>query len=128
MTRLGPVGLSLAAAAAGVLRWGITALTVDPLLLFPAQMLHAATFGMQHLATMMVLARVVPPAEVGNAQTLHAALGVGLWMGLLALVSGPLYAALGGTGFWAMAALCGLALPASLLLGAALRQIGRAHV
>ncbi|NKE43474.1 MFS transporter [Roseomonas frigidaquae] len=122
VARLGPVGLSLAAAAAGVLRWGITALTVDPWLLVPAQMLHAATFGMQHLATMAVLARVVPPAEAGTAQTLHAALGVGLWMGLLALACGPLYAAAGGAGFWAMAGLCLLALPASLALGRALKR------
>ncbi|MBU8540709.1 MFS transporter [Falsiroseomonas tokyonensis] len=122
VARLGPVGLSLAAAGAGVLRWGVTALTVDPWLLVPAQMLHAASFGMQHLATMAVLGRVVPPAEAGTAQTLHASLGVGLWMGLLALACGPLYAAAGGAGFWAMAALCALAVPASLALGAALRR------
>jgi len=121
VARLGPVGLSLVAAGAGVLRWAVTALTVDPWLLVPAQMLHAATFGMQHLATMAVLARVVPPSEAGTAQTLHAALGVGLWMGLLALACGPLYAAVGGAGFWAMALLCLLALPASLALGRALR-------
>ncbi len=122
VARLGPLGLSLAAAGAGVLRWGVTALTVDPWLLVPAQMLHAATFGMQHLATMAVLSRVVPPAEAGTAQTLHAALGVGLWMGLLALVCGPLYAWAGGAGFWAMAVLCALAVPASLALGAAIKD------
>jgi PPP family 3-phenylpropionic acid transporter len=102
VARLGPVGLSLAAAAAGVLRWGITALTVDPLILVPAQALHAGTFAMQHLAMMAVLGRVVPPAEAGTAQTLHAALG--------------------GAGFWFMAGLCALALPASLWLAAALRR------
>lgn len=123
VARLGPVGLSLAAAAAGVLRWGITAETLDPLWLFPAQALHAGTFAMQHLAMMAVLGRVVPPAEAGTAQTLHAALGVGLWMGVLALACGPLYAALGGAGFWFMAALCALALPASLWLGAALQRV-----
>jgi PPP family 3-phenylpropionic acid transporter len=122
VARLGPVGLSLAAAAAGVLRWGITAVTVDPLWLFPAQALHAGTFAMQHLAMMAVLGRVVPPAEAGTAQTLHAALGVGLWSGLLALACGPLYAGFGGAGFWAMAGLCALALPASLWLAAALRR------
>ncbi|WP_439594458.1 MFS transporter [Falsiroseomonas sp.] len=122
VARLGPVGLSLVAAGAGVLRWGVTALTVEPWLLVPAQMLHAASFGMQHLATMAVLGRAVPPAEAGTAQTLHASLGVGLWMGLLSLACGPLYAAAGGAGFWVMAALCALAVPASLALGAALRR------
>lgn len=119
---LGPIGLSLLAGGGGVLRWAITALTVDTWLLFPAQLLHAATFGAQHLAAMAVLGRVVPPAEAGTAQTLHTSLGIGLWMGVLTLGSGPLYAALGGAGFWAMALLCGAALPASLALGRALRR------
>jgi len=122
VTRLGPVGLCVAAGAAGVLRWGVVALTVDPWLLFPVQLLHAATFGMQHLATMAVLGRVVPPAQAGMAQTLHAALGTGLWMGVFTLACGPLYAAAGGGAFWSMAALCAVAIPASLWLGAALRR------
>lgn len=121
VARLGPTGLSVAAAAAGVLRWGITAVTVDPLWLFPAQVLHAATFGMQHLAAMAVLARIVPPQEAATAQTLHAALGVGLWMMLVTLACGPAYAALGGAGFWGMAALCLAAVPAALALGRSLR-------
>ncbi|NGM22814.1 MFS transporter [Roseomonas stagni] len=121
VARLGPTGLSVAAAAAGVLRWGITAVTVDPLWLFPAQVLHAATFGMQHLAAMAVLARIVPPSEAATAQTLHAALGVGLWMMLVTLACGPAYAALGGAGFWGMAALCLAAVPAALALGRSLR-------
>jgi len=122
VARLGPVGLCLMAAGAGVLRWGITAVSVDPWVLFPAQILHAGTFGMQHLATMAVLGRVVPPAQAGTAQALHAALGAGLWMGVFTLACGPIYAAAGGEGFWAMALLCLLALPASLWMGAALRR------
>lgn len=122
VTRLGPIGLSVVAAAAGLVRWGATALTTDPLLLFPLQVLHAATFGAQHLATMAVLGRVVPPAGAGTAQALHASLGSGLSMGVLTLACGPLYAAFGGGGFWAMALLCGAAVPAALALGRALRR------
>ncbi len=123
VARLGPVGLSIAAGLCGVLRWSITAMTVDPWLLFPAQVLHAGTFAMQHLATMLVLGRVVPPGLAGTAQSLHAALGVGLWMGLFTLACGPAYAAAGGAGFWGMAVLCGLAVPAALALGRALRRV-----
>jgi PPP family 3-phenylpropionic acid transporter len=121
VARLGPIGLSVVAGAAGVLRWGATALTTDPLLLFPLQVLHAATFGAQHLATMQVLGRVVPPAQAGMSQALHASLGVGLPMGVLTLASGPLYGAFGGGGYWAMAALCAVAVPASIALGRTLR-------
>jgi PPP family 3-phenylpropionic acid transporter len=117
---LGARGLCLLAAGAGLLRWAITAETAWlPALAF-AQLLHAATFGAQHLAAMRVLVRVVPPRQAATAQTLHAALGAGLPMGLLMLAGGPLYAALGGSAFWAMAALCALAIPAS----AGLRRVG----
>ncbi|WP_270937254.1 MFS transporter, partial [Falsiroseomonas oryzae] len=126
VTRLGPVGLCLAAGAAGVLRWGATALTADPLLLLPLQVLHGVTFGAQHLATMAVLGRVVPPVQAGTAQALHAALGTGLSMGVLTLACGPLFSAFGGGGYWAMAALCAAAVPASLALGRAIAGSGKA--
>jgi PPP family 3-phenylpropionic acid transporter len=115
------VGLSLAAAGLGALRWGATALTTDPLLLFPLQALHAASFAAQHLAAMAVLGRVVPQGEAATAQALHQALGPGLAMGVLTLACGPLYAAFGGGGYWAMAGLCVLAVPAVLALGRSLR-------
>ena len=121
VARLGPIGLCVVAGMAGVLRWGATALTTDPLLLFPLQLLHAATFGAQHLATMQLLARVVPPAQAGTAQALHASLGAGLAIGLLTLASGPLFSAVGGGGYWAMAVLCALAVPASVALGRAVK-------
>jgi PPP family 3-phenylpropionic acid transporter len=118
--RLGPARLSALAALAGVLRWGVTAETTALPALAAAQLLHAATFGAQHLAAMRVLQRAVPPRLAGTAQTLHASLGVGLASGALMLAAGPLYAAFGGGAFWAMAALCALAVPAASWLGAGL--------
>ncbi|WP_165943475.1 MFS transporter [Roseicella aquatilis] len=117
--RLGAPGLALLAAGAGVLRWGVMAETTWLPALAAAQLLHALTFGAQHLAAMRVLGGL-PPAQAATAQTLHASLGVGLASGLLTFASGPLYAALGGAGFWAMAGLCALALP----LAWRLRRVG----
>lgn len=122
VARLGPVRLSLIAAASGVVRWALTAVTTDPATLFVLQILHAATFGAQHLATMMVLSRVVPPAQAGTAQALHASLGGGLSIGLLTLFAGPLYGAFAGGGYWMMAALCAAAVPACFALARALRR------
>ncbi len=119
VARLGAGGLLAAAALAGLLRWGATAFTTDPLLLFPLQVLHAATFGAQHLAAMTILGRLAGGAGAGTAQAVHAAFGPGLAMGVLTLASGPLYAAFGGGGFLAMAALCAVALPAALMLSRA---------
>lgn len=115
--RLGAAGLAALAAGCGLLRWAVTAETVWLPALAAAQLLHAATFGAMHLGAMRVLARQ-PAERAATAQTLHASLGVGLASGLLMLASGPLYAALGGRAFWAMAVLCALALP----LAAGLRR------
>ena len=113
--RLGARGLATLAAGAGVLRWGITGATTELVPLFLAQSLHALTFGAMHLAAIRALG-VLPAGLGARAQTLHASLGVGLASGVLMLASGPLYGALGGHAFWAMAALCGLGVVAGLRL------------
>ena len=118
--RLGPVGLALLAATAGVLRWSVFAFDPGLPLLFAVNLLHAATFGAMHLASIRVLAEHVPAPLAGTAQTLHASLGVGVTMAALTLACGPLYAALGGSGYWAMAGLSVLGLIAAWRLSAAL--------
>lgn len=110
--RLGWRGLSMLAAAAGLLRWAIMAETTWLPALVVAQALHALTFGAQHLVAMRLLSEAIPANEAGAAQTLHASLGSGLAIMLLTLLSGQLYAEWGGAVFWAMWALC---LPALLL-------------
>ncbi|MDQ1080012.1 MFS transporter [Pseudoroseomonas cervicalis] len=112
--RLGPGGLALLAAGAGLLRWLVLAATSWLPALVATQWLHAFSFGAQHLAAMHLLLALVPAAQAGTAQTLHAALGVGLLTGVMTLASGPLYAWFGGGVFLAMALLCALALPLAL--------------
>ena len=110
--RLGPRGLALLAGICGIIRWSVTGLTFDVPTLFAAQTLHAATFGAMHLAAIRVMASL--PSSLGaHAQSLHSALGVGLASGLMMLVSGPLYAALGGQAFLVMSAVCVLGLIAA---------------
>nr|WP_255569124.1 MFS transporter [Neoroseomonas alba] len=106
--RLGPRGLALVAAAAGVLRWGITATTVALPALILAQALHALTFGAMHLATMRVMQAAIPHAVAGTAQTLLAA-GIGAVMMVGTLVAGQGYAAFGASIFWGMAGMCAVA-------------------
>ena len=104
--KLGWVGLTMLAAGAGLIRWAILAETTWlPALVF-AQALHALTFGAQHLCAMRLLSEHMPAAQVGAAQMLHASLGIGLSIMLLTLLSGQLYASIGGGMFWAMWALC----------------------
>jgi PPP family 3-phenylpropionic acid transporter len=112
--RLGPAGLTACAAGASALRWSVTALAPPLTVLAAIQLLHAATFAMQHLSAMLLLSRAVPPERAATAQALHSALGMGAPGGLLMLVAGFLYAHFGGLAFLAMAATGGSAL---LLVG-----------
>ena len=115
--RLGPARLTAAAAGFSVLRWSVTAATTDLAALAAVQVLHAGTFALQHLATMLVL-RALPGARAGLAQTVMAAVGFSAATGLLTWVSGALYARIGGGTFLVMAAVGGSA----LLLVPALRR------
>ncbi len=108
--RLGPAGLTGCAAAASVLRWGVTALNPPLPVLAGIQLLHAATFAMQHLSAMLVLSRTLPPERAATGQALHAALGMGAPAGLMTLLAGALYGRFAGLVFLVMAASGGAAL------------------
>jgi len=116
--RLGPAGLTACAAAASLLRWSMTAFVLPLPVMALIQPLHAATFAMQHLSSMMMLSRFVPPDRAATAQALHSALGFGAPSGLMTLLAGWVYARHGGSVFLLMAAVGGSA----LLLVPALRR------
>ena len=89
--------------------------------LIVVQLLHAGTFAMQHLSSMAILGRAVPPERAATAQALHAALGYGIPAGAAMFVSGLLYARYGGLAFLAMAFVGGSAL---LLVRPLRRSVG----
>jgi len=113
---LGPPGAMILAAAAGVVRWSVMAVTTDIVALALVQPLHGLTFALLHLACMRVLAQVVPAGLAATAQSLYGTIGIGATTAILTVVSGELYGRLGSAGFWAMAGLCTLALPLPLTL------------
>jgi MFS transporter, PPP family, 3-phenylpropionic acid transporter len=108
--RLGPAGLTGCAAAASVVRWSVTGMASPLPVLAAVQLLHAATFAMQHLSAMLMLSRSVPPERAATAQALHAALGMGAPTGLMMLLCGWMYARSSGLAFLAMASCGGAAL------------------
>ena len=114
LAHLGPAWSALLAATAGVIRWAVMAqaTTVTPIAV--VEPLHGLTFALLHLACMNVIRATVPPRLAATAQTVYGTLAVGASTSILTLCSGPLYAHLGGGGFWVMSALCGLAIPLSL--------------
>ena len=108
--RLGPARLTGLAAGACVVRWTVLASTTAVPLLAAAQVLHAATFAMQHLSSMTMLARCAPPGRAAGAQAMHSALGFSAPTGLLLWLVGLGFGRFGGLVFLPMAVLGGAGL------------------
>jgi MFS transporter, PPP family, 3-phenylpropionic acid transporter len=104
--RLGAVGLLIAGAAAGVVRWAAMAFDPPLAMLLPLQALHGLTFGAAHLGALYFISAHVPPSEAATAQALYASVTAGIGMGLATLAAGPLYAGLGGQAYMLMAMFC----------------------
>jgi PPP family 3-phenylpropionic acid transporter len=90
----------------------------DPpaVLLFPLQVLHAASFALTHLGTMYFIQDNVPPGMRNTAQGIHAAASGGIAMAGIMWLSGPLYGYYGGAAYFFMAGLSALALALALRL------------
>jgi len=113
LARLGAHGVLALAATAGVLRWLVVASTTAVTALAFVQPLHGLTFAALHLACMRIIPRVVPSDLAATAQAFYA-LGPAAASAVLTLVSGLLYARLGGQAFVVMALLCAAAAPLAL--------------
>jgi PPP family 3-phenylpropionic acid transporter len=85
-------------------------MTTSVVLLSMVQPLHGLTFALLHLACMRIMAGLIPIHLSATAQALYAFAAGGV-TATLTLLSGSLYAWYGGASFFAMAALCALALP-----------------
>ncbi len=110
VARMGPARLTAIAACGCLLRWTALAFTTALPVLLAVQLLHAASFAMQHLSAMMMLGRHMPPGRAAGAQALHSAIGVSAPTGLIMLLAGLGYERFGALVFLPMAALGGAAL------------------
>jgi PPP family 3-phenylpropionic acid transporter len=122
--RIGATELIVLGAAASVVRW--LAMGFDPPLaaLVALQALHGVTYGATHIGAFYFMTRAVPDTHAGTAQALYASFTAGIAMGGAMLLSGQLYATLGGRTYWAMAALATVGLAASLGLRRTWRRTG----
>lgn len=105
------------------LRWLLLALPPTPAILVAAQLGHAATFALVHLAGVQVVQAAVPPGAIRRAQALYSGLSFGLGVVAGSALAGPLYGRLGGSGVFLAAALLSAAvfvawLPVARRLGA----------
>ena len=98
------------------LRWLVLGTTTALPAVVAVQALHAFSYGAAHLGAIHVIAKAVAPALSATAQSLYAALVMGLALGSMLLASGPLYEAFGGGAYFAMALSAGLGCALAVVL------------
>jgi PPP family 3-phenylpropionic acid transporter len=111
LQRFGPAWCLTLSAIAGVVRWGAAAQTAWFPVMALVEPLHGLTFALLHLACMDMIKRIVPVEMAATAQAFYATVAFGATSAVVTLASGPLYGNFGAAAFWAMAAMCALALP-----------------
>ncbi len=99
---LAPIGLLLAGAIAGIVRWTIMAFDPGVAVLVAVQVLHAATFGASHLSVMHFIGRSVPRRMQATAMGLYSALSAGILLSGFIALSGPIYQSFSGMAYLAM--------------------------
>lgn len=111
LRRLGPARAMMLSAAAGLVRWSTTAQTAAFPVMAVVEPLHGLSFALLHLSCMEMISRLVPADLAATAQAFYSTVALGAMSAAITLAAGPLYGGLGARAFWAMAALCALALP-----------------
>lgn len=101
--------LAVVAAAAAIVRWVTIAAEPGFAILLAAQGLHALSFAATHLALVRCVSETATPGRAGAMQSLAASV-IALVMATATVLSGPLYAALGSTGFLTMTVPAGMGL------------------
>jgi PPP family 3-phenylpropionic acid transporter len=113
---LRPTALMALGGVGALIRWSMMALDPPVALLFPLQVLHAASFGATHLGAMGFLARAVPRELAATAQGFIATLG-GIVTASATAASGAAYAASGNLAYLVMAAMALIGLFSALYAG-----------
>ncbi len=110
MQRFGIYGMLVISMALTSLRWVLIAYCIEsvPILLF-AQLLHAASFGIFHAASIVIVHQVFKGRLQGRGQALYSSMSFGAGGAVGALLSGYLWEAYGGEfTYLASAAIAGL--------------------
>ena len=93
------------AGLAGIIRWCLTGASDDLSVLLIVQTLHAFTFGATHLGAVHYIGANIPAELSATAQSLYAAVVMGLAMGTMMILAGHLYGNFGAGAFYWVAML-----------------------
>lgn len=106
---MGTKWLLVLALSLTVVRWTVLASTAALGWLLAAQLLHAASFGLFHVAAVTHTHGLMPPALRATGQGLYSSLSFGLGLTVATYLSGALYAPLGAPTLFAMSAVAAAA-------------------
>ncbi|MBT6094745.1 MAG: MFS transporter [Rhodospirillaceae bacterium] len=106
--RFGAARLIAIGGLGGLIRWAGTGFTDALPSLMILQLLHGLSFGAAHLGAIYFIARRMAPEVSATAQSVYAAVVMGLAMGASAWLSGVLYADVASRAYLAMAVMSGL--------------------
>ncbi len=95
--------LLLAGSLFAALRWFAMSLNLPIWLLFLVQTFHAFSFAMLHIGAVYFISRAVPEKLAATAQGIYGAFAMGSLLGILTMLSGPLYDHYSGTSYLGMA-------------------------
>ena len=98
------------------LRWGLMACTLSAYTLCAVQILHAATYGSFHIASIVYMEHLIPPQARTAGQAVNNSMTYGLGMMTGLFLSGFLFEHLGGG--MAFASSGGMALLGAILFAA----------
>jgi PPP family 3-phenylpropionic acid transporter len=94
--------------AVAVLRWGIMGAAATPGWILCAQLLHAATYGAFHMASILYMDRMAPENAKTLGQALNNALTYGLGLMVGFFLNGYLYESIGSAGLFTVSAFIAL--------------------
>jgi PPP family 3-phenylpropionic acid transporter len=109
LSRLGTRRLMQLALALTVVRWTMLATGASLPWLIPAQLLHAASFGLFHVAAVTHTHRLIPPELRSTGQSLYSSLSFGFGLTVAMYLSGLFYDSVGAPMLFAASAAIALA-------------------
>ncbi|MEM7256451.1 MAG: MFS transporter [Pseudomonadota bacterium] len=107
--KLSARGCLIIAATLGVFRWAVLATSPSLPVIYLAQLLHGATFGLTYLATALFIARRVGEANAARGQGLSATVTTA-FLAVATYSAGQMFDTLGMLLYWVMAGICALAM------------------
>ena len=114
--RIGPWRLLILSGVLSVVRWAALSLSPPLWLLWPVQVLHAFSFAATYLAGLELVRRLAPKGCEGLAQTVSAAYGSGVMLGIGTVASGAIYEGMGAFGYAVSAVIAAVGLAAAVRL------------